>query len=291
MDKLDKFYTKSEVSEKCLRTLFNLLSLTGKELFLEPSAGSGSFSKKVSNCEAYDILPEDDSIIKQDFLKLELEDKRYITIGNPPFGKRSKLAIDFFNKCSEVSDVVAFILPITFNKYNIQKKLNSNFSLIYNERLLPNSFLDRTKEYRINCTFQIWVNKKSKYNKFQDLRIKEKPITKLDSHFLLYQYNGTIEAKSIINNEWDIGIYRQGYKDYNKKFLYKNKKDREFIEDSIKNTTIQFFLIKCMNEEVKNNIMNIDFNELANLNLSTPGFGKADFITYYLEKYGQDKRQ
>src|SRR5574344_1244628 len=167
--KLDKFYTKKEISKKCLSILFNILNLNGNELFLEPSAGNGSFSSLLKNCEAYDILPEDEKIVKADFLTLKLENKNYITIGNPPFGKRAKLAIDFFNKCSEVSKVIAFILPNTFCKYGVQSKLNKDFDLIYNKSIDKNSFTFLNKDYNLRCCFQIWVKKE--YNKsFKSLR-------------------------------------------------------------------------------------------------------------------------
>ena len=37
----------------------------------------------------------------------------------PPFGKVSSLAIRFFNKCAQFSDVIAFIIPRTFNKVSV----------------------------------------------------------------------------------------------------------------------------------------------------------------------------
>jgi hypothetical protein len=65
--------------------------------FLEPSAGCGNFLNYLNNYIALDIKPEDDRIIKQDFLKWTTEQDDLITIGNPPFGSRSKMAINFFN--------------------------------------------------------------------------------------------------------------------------------------------------------------------------------------------------
>jgi len=61
------------------------------------------------------------------------ENKKYIVIGNPPFGKNSSLVINFFNKSAEFADVITFILPKTFKRVSIQNKLNLNFILIYNE--------------------------------------------------------------------------------------------------------------------------------------------------------------
>ena len=64
-----------------------MLKLSDFDLIIEPSAGGGSFSKQIKNCVAYDLVPEDDTIIQQDFLKLDISqfyEKKVLTIGNPP---------------------------------------------------------------------------------------------------------------------------------------------------------------------------------------------------------------
>ena len=84
----DKFYTKPEI----VKDLINSIDL--KDYYtIEPSAGNGSFSKQI-DCIAYDLYPEDNSIIKQDWLEFvkPKTDKPIAIIGNPPFGDRSKLA-------------------------------------------------------------------------------------------------------------------------------------------------------------------------------------------------------
>jgi hypothetical protein len=45
----------------------------------------------------------------------------------------------------------------------------------------------------------------------------------------------------------------------------------------------QFFFIKPLTEEAREIIMSMDFNALAERNTSTPGFGKGDFVSYYIE--------
>ena len=59
--------------------------------------------------------------------------KRYLVVGNPPFGKISSIAIKFFNKSAEYADCIAFIIPRTFKRVSVQNKLNLNFHLMYNE--------------------------------------------------------------------------------------------------------------------------------------------------------------
>lgn len=46
----------------------------------------------------------------------------------------------------------------------------------------------------------------------------------------------------------------------------------------------QFFFIKPKTKEAEQIIEAMDFNALAERNTSTPGFGKGDFVSYYIEK-------
>lgn len=276
----DKFYTKIEVAKKCVNFLKSKLSLTMEEQFLEPTAGNGVFLNFLNNYDAYDLLPENPKIKKQDIFLLKTEYKNYITIGNPPFGKRSLLAINVFNKCAEFSDVIAFIVPISFMKFNVQKNLNTNFKLVDFFFLEKNSFLDRDKDFDVNCVFQIWVKSNSKYDIFKDLRILKQPsITSSD--FKIWQYNATQQSFNTVNEDWEIATYRQGYKNYNEIF---NQSDKDkIIKMMSDNKKIQFFFIKPLNENSKKIILSMDFNNLAKRNTSTPGFGKADFVSYYNE--------
>lgn len=157
----DKFYTKSDISKLCI----DMLNLSDFDLIIEPSAGNGSFSKQINNCIAYDLVPEDESIIQQDFFELDItqfNDKKVLTIGNPPFGVQNNLAIAFFNKAAKYSDTIAFILPKSFMKESIQRKLDLSFHLEKFIELPYNSFLLNGEEYGVNCVFQVWKKKKFK---------------------------------------------------------------------------------------------------------------------------------
>lgn len=157
----DKFYTKSDISKLCI----DMLNLSDFDLIIEPSAGNGSFSKQIENCIAYDLVPDDESIIQQDFFELDItqfKDKKTLTIGNPPFGVQNNLAIAFFNKAAQYSDTIAFILPKSFMKESIQRKLDLSFHLDNYIELPYNSFLLNGEEYGVNCVFQIWKKKNIK---------------------------------------------------------------------------------------------------------------------------------
>ena len=108
----DKYYTPQETAHKT----YEICKLHNIEIsqVIEPSAGNGSFLKLIPDSIGYDIEPEDNSIIKADFIKLNIDyQKGRLIIGNPPFGERNNLSRSFFKKSVKISDVVAFILPIT----------------------------------------------------------------------------------------------------------------------------------------------------------------------------------
>lgn len=277
---LDKFYTQSNVAKQCVDFLNNNLKLKEDIKYLEPSAGDGSFLNYLSNYVALDIKPEDERIIEQDFLTYQTDKKDYITIGNPPFGSRSKMAIDFFNKASLISEVIGFIVPVSFMKWNVQKNLNPNFALYNYFYLEPESFLDNGEPYSVRTVFQIWVKKGSQYDNNIDLRLtKQPPVSHED--FEIWQYNATPEAVKYVEENWKYATYRQGYHDYNQIFTRENY---EYIKEKMTGTKKQqFFFINPLNEEAEKIILNMDFNALAERNTATPGFGKGDFVSYYTE--------
>lgn len=269
--KYDKFYTKPDVAKQCYETLLRVFPSIESSTFLEPSAGSGAFLPYLPRYVAYDIAPEAPNIIRQDFLQLKPSEQHYTIIGNPPFGKRSKLAIEFFNHCAKFGDVIAFILPISFLKWSVQKQLNSDFKLAFYQLLEPESFTANNQPYSVRCVFQIWARESE-----IDLRLKKAPSIS-HSDFHLWQYNATEQAKKYVNENWKYAIYRQGYKDYSILFT---QKDKERVKKEMEQG-VQFFFIEPLTESADEFVKNCNFHFLAEMNTATPGFGKADFIGYY----------
>lgn len=155
---LEQFYTSSENVNFCLEKI----DLSKYDLIIEPSAGNGSFSSVIPNCIAYDIAPKNINIIKQDFLLLDTKqfsNKKILTVGNPPFGRQSSLAIKFINKAAEFSNTIAFILPKSFKKESILSRLNEHLFLesVYE---LPNTLFNfEDKTFDIPCSFFIFIKK------------------------------------------------------------------------------------------------------------------------------------
>jgi hypothetical protein len=156
---MDKFYTIPSISEKCLKIVESHYDWNSWDLVIEPSAGNGSFLKRIptQNCIGIDISPDHEDIVKQDFLTYipPSENENILVVGNPPFGKVSSLAVKFFNHASTFARTIAFILPRTFRRISIQNKLNKYFHLIYDEDipLKPCAF---EPSMNAKCCFQIW---------------------------------------------------------------------------------------------------------------------------------------
>ena len=165
---IDKYYTKPCAVEQCIKLVKKYINISNNDLIIEPSAGNGSFIKNIktlsTNYKFYDLEPEHDEVIKQDFLEFDYEKikqkfKNIHIIGNPPFGRQASMAIKFIKKCCLFSNSISFILPKSFKKDSMQKCFEKHYHLIYEIDLLENSFLVNGIESDVPCVFQIWQYK------------------------------------------------------------------------------------------------------------------------------------
>ena len=132
--------------------------------WLEPAAGDGAFFTLLPEGSlGIDITKSIEGVVEHDFLSFtNFGNHTYAAIGNNPFGKNASLAIRFFNHAARVSAVIAFIVPRTFRKPSVQKKLDPHFHLIHEEALPENSFLHMGAEVHVPCVFQIWLKRETK---------------------------------------------------------------------------------------------------------------------------------
>ncbi|MDR2579770.1 MAG: hypothetical protein LBC85_02095 [Fibromonadaceae bacterium] len=281
---VDKYYTTQKTAEYCAIIVFKYFPHICT--VVEPSAGKNTFAyaikkvKKGAKVFSFDLLPDARSIKKEDYLKLDtqraVKKKIDAFIGNPPFGLKASLAVKFLNKALAESDIVAFIMPITAEKYSVQRQINPNAKLAYTERL-PEAFeLPDGKPYGIKCVFQVWTTREATVNK----RAKAPRIKHAD--FELYRHNATVGSRKYIDMSWDFAVYAQGRKDYGKIFLTNEK---EYIRERILNSSDQFYFFKAKNKTVLNRLKKINFVALARNGSITPGFCKNDIIAEYRSLY------
>ncbi len=174
---IDKYYTKSSVVDKCIKKIKKYINISNDDLIIEPSAGNGAFVNGIkslsNNYKFFDIEPDNDEIIKEDFLEyndeLFNEYNKIHIIGNPPFGRQSSAAIKFIKKCCKFANTISFILPKSFKKDSMQKYFSNNFHLIYQKDIEVNAFLVNNVEYDVPCVFQIWEKRAEKRDKIKKL--------------------------------------------------------------------------------------------------------------------------
>lgn len=154
----DQFYTKDNIAKECFDSLCDIVDISTFDVFFEPSAGKGAFFKlfDMNKRVGIDIEPKFEGIQELNLFDFTPNtNKKYITIGNPPFGKGASLAIKFFNTCSQFSEIIAFIIPRTFKRVSVQNQLNLSFELIYNKDLpLKPCCFEPTLNAK--CCFQVW---------------------------------------------------------------------------------------------------------------------------------------
>jgi hypothetical protein len=129
---------------------FNLLDPMKRiGLEIDPSLGDPD-AKPTTNDHTMET-----KIIKKDFFDFVPErNKKYLVIGNPPFGKGNSKAIQFFNQAALFSDCIAFILPRTFKRISLQNRLNLYFDLSYSEDI-PTDPCCFIPKMGAKCCFQI----------------------------------------------------------------------------------------------------------------------------------------
>jgi len=263
---LDKYYTPVNLAIELIEQTLDFIGRDNIDTIIEPSSGNGSFSNylfdKYSSkykILAYDIEPEESRIIKQDFLKLDLEyNDRCLIIGNPPFGKTGGVASQFYKKSCTISKYIAFILST--NHYNNDISLYL-YDLVYSTILTNIQYSDRL----INTCFNIYKrpvnNINNKYNQYKLNNIK------------LYNTPDRLPKKDGV--EWLYNIT-----DYDLIMGWWGNLNVFYENNSMKNTVIKI-KIDIENIELKNKIIQFikDFDWLSykkDKTISVPFLSKND---------------
>lgn len=170
----DKYYTQIDLAKYCIDKTYEVVGKENITEIIEPSAGNGSFSNQL-DCIAYDLYPEGENIIKQDFLELNLDYKQgRLIIGNPPYGRCLSLAQKFYKKSVQLGDYIGFILPIS--QLNNTRSM-FEFDLIYSEDL-GNKYYSGVK---LHCCFNIYKRNPKGLNKPIKNKLKDITIIRQDS--------------------------------------------------------------------------------------------------------------
>lgn len=162
----DQFYTRGGAAKACMsrfkRVAKELGIDTSQYTFIEPSAGAGVFYDllPVKRRIGIDIEPAHRAIKQADYLTWKPRAGKYIVIGNPPFGLRGHLALQFINHSAYFADMVAFILPPLFNSdgKGVPAKRVKGYQLAHTSPIPSSSFVypDGTP-VDVESIFQVWT--------------------------------------------------------------------------------------------------------------------------------------
>ncbi len=166
----DQFYTTNKISQYCFNKTLEVLKSLEINIdnynFIEPSAGCCNFYKILPKEKRIGIDIDPKGIYKNEIISKNYLDyyppqnKKYIVIGNPPFGLRGNLALRFINHSYHFADVIAFILPPLFNSTGkgVPMTRVKGYKLAYSEKLPLKSFEYPDGEpVSIATIFQVWT--------------------------------------------------------------------------------------------------------------------------------------
>jgi hypothetical protein len=194
----DQFFTQPVLAEICV----SRLNIAEYPTIIEPSCGTGSFlqclPKRTIGIELDKTIACPGAVIGDffDYKPCKLKSP-ILVIGNPPFGKVSSLAIQFFNHATTFADTIAFIVPATFLRVSVTNRLSLDFRCKHSECIPKGSFQPRTMQAR--CVFQIW--QKSPYKR-KRIKIQKSsdfwPCARKDADIALKAYGGSGDCGTII---------------------------------------------------------------------------------------------
>lgn len=158
----DQFFTPPTVVQRCWEVFCLTVPVRLDEyVFIEPSAGDGRFLEVLpTGTIALDIEPRDPRIQPADYLAWTPDDltQKYIVFGNPPFGLRGHVALQFLNHSAAFADYVCFILPQLFEsdgKGSPRKRVRG-YNLIHSEKVSGPFQTPDATNVEVHGVFQIW---------------------------------------------------------------------------------------------------------------------------------------
>lgn len=266
-NKFDEYFTKPEIAQNLFDKFCKIVGakedLT-KFIWIEPSVGNGAFFEILPQDKiGIDIKPTEFDTIQSDFLAYNLPkspNQPFIVIGNPPFGHRGVMALEFIKHAAN-ADFVAFILPMFFQslgKGSIRYRVPANLHLLYEEVLPKNSFYTPSgKDADVHCCFQIY----SKNHK------KEK------REFSWYQNSGKEPFSELLKV---VTVSLAKNRECGKEWIFHKKADFYLISTFFKeNAVVDSF------EKVKyKSGIAIIYNDLSRKNELDALFKSADWLCY-----------
>ncbi len=262
----EQFYTDHALARRCVDALDSIHPVASFPLALEPSAGDGAFLQWLPPATrlGIDLHPAAPGILRADFLRwtppLPCDD--ILTVGNPPFGQRAKLAVAFMDRACQFSRVVAFILPRSFRKDTFLNRIDRQFHLVHQEDCDTFRRPDNTP-VRIKAVFQVWERRDHprdiilRAGDHQDFILRHAHLSRV-----------TPAELARLRSDFDFAIPQVG---------------SSFRPRPVHDVTMgsQWF-VKALRPWVEETFQRMDFSFLNGMNLSFTSLSKKDIVQAYL---------
>ena len=278
---LDQFYTQKGTASLCMNYLLEHIKEKQfvPQWWIEPAVGTGSLWDQMPSDNTPKIALDLDPglgappcTIQTNFLTWTPAlpmGPGGILFGNPPFGKNSSLAVQFFNHAAMLDGLVymGWIVPKTFCKNGLQNRLDLNFELEFECDIPKNSFVFENFSYDVPTVFQIWRRRgQGKREKTKettvhpDFTFQKKPEALKHSNAFSFQRVGGQAGKTSLS------------------FEKKAEASHYFILPHHAKTTVQ----KTLNS--------IDWNNVKHNTAGNPSIGKKELIRLYQQRISLSKK-
>lgn len=155
----DQYYTHPDEVDRCIELFQKYYAWSDFDVCLDPCAGTGAFYNRMPEHTrvGWDIDPKIPGITQQDFYLswIDTDPVSTLIMTNPPYGRRGKDAIGFFNRGALWANTQAYIFPRGMRKPSQVKRLHEYFHLI-DEIPIDRFCLADGTDYEVKSIFQIW---------------------------------------------------------------------------------------------------------------------------------------
>jgi hypothetical protein len=279
----EQYYTNADVVDMCLAEVAKHIDLTDR-VIVEPCGGTGEFIKGFQRIGiadeqiiSFDIEPKHELVQKGNYLEQDMsKHKNLVSITNPPFGRNSDLARQFFAHDAKNCDYICYLVPKSWRKWTIINGLDPNFHLIADIELPKNCFYLPDGSVKandvLNTVFQIWERRESEREKIKipDHKLVKKIATKkkkVTSHQKVKQ-KLFVEVNGVYK-EFEEDVYRKVKVDRPDKIVGADVEMITFghscgecidIDPAGAEARTTSIYLKVKNEEVRKALKEIDFS-------------------------------
>ena len=261
----EAYFTSPILARSSIALIAEHFPLETFDLIIEPSAGDGAFldALPADRRVGIDINPRRPDLVERDFLRWLPEDptQRILVVGNPPFGQRAALAIRFLVHAATFADVIAFILPRSFNKDTFQNRVPANFHLVAS-RDCNDVFAIEGRNHHVRTVFQIWERRDVQ-------RIPLKRDTEHPHFQMRHAHLSRVSAAELarLRTEYEFTIPQVGAQFHPRDAQLVDKGSHWFIQPLVPG--------------VREVFETLDFSFLANMNTAHTSLSKADIVQAY----------